>query len=205
MYTTLQSLFPQQIFLIQGSSQYASDLSNELKNNSLVVSHRVYTRFTIDDAKNFVTWCIENAGQEEVWCVLYLDIFVPEAAQVLLKTLEEPGKGIFVALITPHPYLIPQTVRSRVRLIFTAPERQDFKKVLASKSSAMLYIKEYLANDTLEASERRALATAFLDALEIQVEKDLQKVAFVYEAKKMLYSANMPTKQIAEYVVSMVY
>ena len=201
MHETLVALAPQQVFLLQGDNTVATGLVATLKEKGLFPFHCLYTRFTIDDAKALVSWATENAGQES-WCVLYFDIFVYDAAQVLLKTLEEPGRGVHIILVTAHPYLIPQTIRSRVRLI-TAKGDTTSERTLFTKASATLYIKEYLGNEDIDASERRALATTFLDTLEVQMRAMPQKTKVIYEGKSMLYKANMPTKQVAEYVVSM--
>jgi hypothetical protein len=68
------------------------------------------------------------------------------------------------------------------------------------------YVKETFGTDSEEdASVRRAQATVFLDAIEQHVRTSPEKVQVIYEAKDMLFKANMPTKQVVEYVVSMVF
>jgi hypothetical protein len=42
-----------------------------------------------------------------------------------------------------------------------------------------------------------------LDMLEAQVRSNSKKAAIIYKAKDMLFSANMPTKYVLEYAVSM--
>jgi hypothetical protein len=140
---------------------------------------------------------------------VYFDVFVSDAAQVLLKTLEEPREGIYIVFVTPHPYLIPQTIRSRVRLVrseglaFGTDNKPAF---LTSKQALLEYVKDTFGSDSDEdASVRRAQATVFLDAIEQHVRTSPEKVQVVYEAKDMLFKANMPTKQVVEYVVSMIF
>jgi DNA polymerase-3 subunit delta' len=46
-----------------------------------------------------------------------------QAANSLLKTLEEPGKGTLLLLVSSHPHHLPVTIRSRCQLMrFQVPE-----------------------------------------------------------------------------------
>ena len=203
MYTTLSSLNPEQIFLLQGSVETFAALIEDISAQTSSLEEQQLSRFTMDDAHTLVTFNLER--QPGSWCIVYFDVFVSDAAQVLLKTLEEPQEGIYIVFVTPHPYLIPQTIRSRVRLI---PETLLMKKpeYLSSKPALQAYVKETFGTDSEEdASVRRAQATVFLDAIEQHVRTSPEKVQVVYEAKDMLFKANMPTKQVVEYVVSMIF
>lgn len=203
MHNRLISYAPEQIFLIQGN---AETFRNLVEDTSLVVPNverQALSRFTIEDARNLVEFNLERAPNS--WCVIYFDVFMTDAAQALLKTLEEPKEGIYIVFVTPHPYLIPQTIRSRVRLIpdvlmTEAPEYLKSKKLVEE------YVKENFGSESDEdASVRRAKATVFLDALEAHVRTSPEKSKVVYEAKEMLFKANMPTKQVVEYAVAMVF
>jgi hypothetical protein len=203
MYTTLTSYNPEQIFLLQGNSETFAALVEDIAPQTVALEERNLSRFTMDDAHTLVTFNLERAPNS--WCVVYFDVFVNDAAQVLLKTLEEPREGIYIVFVTPHPYLIPQTIRSRVRLVpetllITKPE------YLSSKAALQSYIKDTFGSESEEdASVRRAQATVFLDAIEQHVRTSPLKAQVVYEAKDMLFKANMPTKQVVEYVVSMIF
>ena len=207
MYTTLISYAPEQIFLIQGSEETFRSLVSDISNEILIVEERSLSRFTMDDAHTVVTFNLERESGS--WCVIYFDVFMPDAAQVLLKTLEEPREGIHIVFVTPHPYLIPQTIRSRVRLILsegkTFGTTEGNPPYLASKKAVQEYVKETFGDDSVDASIRRAQATVFFDALEQYVKDSPEKVKAVYEAKDMLFKANMPTKQVVEYVVAMIF
>lgn len=203
MLDTIKGLSPQQVFLIQGDAALLSDLASKLTEKSIFAEVKILSRFTMDDAHELVTWNIDNTGNES-WCVVYFDIFVADAAQVLLKTLEEPGAGVHMVLITPHPYLVPQTIRSRVRLLLTDVV-QETPAYLTSKKALNEYIKDVLGNEDIEASDRRAEATKLLDAFEHKMKGDPVKIEYIYKAKEMLYKANMPTKQVVEYLATMVF
>ncbi|MEK7227963.1 MAG: hypothetical protein AAB681_01240 [Patescibacteria group bacterium] len=203
MYKKLVSYSPEQIFLIQGNVETFRGLVDD---TSLVIQNvevQSLSRFTVEDAKNLVEFNLERMPNS--WCLVYFDVFMNDAAQTLLKTLEEPKEGIFIVFVTPHPYLIPQTIRSRVRLI---PEvlLTEAPEYLKSKKAVQEYIKETFGSESDEdASIRRSKATVFLDALEAHVRTSPEKVSTVYEAKEMLFKANMPTKQVVEYAVAIIF
>jgi DNA polymerase III delta prime subunit len=202
MYKTFSSL-PEQIVLLAGSRETFAALIDDVSMHIPVLEQQSLARFTVDDAQNLLTFNLERAPGS--WARVYFDVFVADAAEVLLKTLEEPREGITIVLVTPHPYLIPQTIRSRVRLI-SETLLMDTPPYLASKAAVLAYVKETFGADSDEdASVRRAQATVFLDALEAHVRSSPDKSRIVYEAKDMLFNANMPTKQVVEYVVSMVF
>ena len=203
MYKKLISYAPEQIFLIQGDLKTFQTL---IEDTSLVIANieqQTLSRFTMEDAQRLVEFNLERALGS--WCIVYFDVFMSDAAQALLKTLEEPKEGIYIVFVTPHPYLIPQTIRSRVRLI---PDvlLTELPEYFKSKKAVLEYVKENFGSDSDEdASMRRAKATVFLDALEAHLRASPEKVSSVYEAKEMLFKANMPTKQVVEYAVAMIF
>jgi hypothetical protein len=203
MYHTFLSYNPEQIFLLQGSQESFITLVDDVYTQALSLEHQKLARFTVEDAHTLVTFNLERLPGS--WCVVYFDVFMRDAAEILLKTLEEPNQGIYIVFITPHPYLIPQTIRSRVRLI--SETLQVAKPAYMKNKQAMLeYVKETFGKESDEdASVRRAQATVFLDVIEQHVRSSPYKAKIVYEAKDMLFKANMPTKQVVEYAVSMIF
>jgi hypothetical protein len=205
MIETITRLTPQQVFLIQGNQDFYKTLLTTLEESVSTVERIATARFTMEDARTVVSWNNDHAGSED-WLLVYFDIFVPDAAQVLLKTLEEPGRNVRIVLITEHPYLIPQTIRSRVRLLLgTQSEDLVLPEYVQSKKALTEYIKETLAGEEGDVSERRAIAAHLLDLLEHKSKKDTEKLRHIYRAKEMLYKANMPTKQVVEYVAAMLF
>lgn len=202
MYKKLSELAPEQIFLLQGQELFFDTLVETVSEKVINLEYLKLSRFTKEDAQTLVTFNLERVG--DAWCLVYFDVFMNDASQILLKTLEEPNDGIHIVLVTPYPYLVPQTIRSRVRLLITDVEIET-PTYVSSKKTLVQYIKDVIANEDIDASERRAHGARLLDAIEKSVKDDPEKLNIVYEAKDMLFKANMPTKQVVEYLVSMVY
>jgi DNA polymerase III delta prime subunit len=201
MYKKLTELAPEQIFLLQGQETFFDTLVETISEKVVNLEYLKLSRFTKEDAQTLVTFNLERGGG--AWCLVYFDVFMSDASQILLKTLEEPKEGIHIALVTPHPYLVPQTIRSRARLILTDIQL-EIPKYLSSKKTMADYIKNVIGNEDIDAGERRAQGAHLLDNIEYFFKKDYQKVKTVYEAKEMLFKANMSTKQVVEYVVALV-
>lgn len=202
MFKTLQSFSPQRVFLVQGNIETFNTLVEDTLVQISELESQSLSRFTMEDAQRVVEFNLERKSGS--WCIVYFDVFVPEAAQVLLKTLEEPRENIYIIFVTPRPYLIPQTIRSRVRLIPNIISNIE-PKYLSSKQSLLEYVKETFGDDSVDASVRRAQAAILFDNLEYHNREDREKVKVVYEAKDMLFKANMPTKQVVEFLVTMLY
>lgn len=84
-----------------------------------------------------------------------------EAANALLKTLEEPQKNVIIILITSKPESLPATILSRSKILKFKPVKADFiydyliEKRSASRSAAKNYSRMCLG--------RPALAVKFLE------------------------------------------
>jgi hypothetical protein len=109
-------------------------------------------------------------------------------------------------LITPYPYTVPATIRSRVRLVHT--ENMGFVATPFSVTNRTdmleLVKKEFGSESDDDAATRRARAVELLDTLEHHVKGHPIKAVTIYTAKKLLLTANMPTKFVLEYAVSVV-
>ncbi len=162
-------------------------------------------RFTVDHAKSLVTFINEGTGEARLF-IIFFSIFSPDAAQVLLKSLEEPDTDTTIILMTPYPYLVPATIRSRTMLIHTDTlEIGSKESVKLSRDAVLAQIKEEFASDAEDdAATRRANAVLLLDQLEAYVRLTPAKAAIIYKAKDMLFSGNLPTKYVLEYAASMV-
>jgi DNA polymerase III delta prime subunit len=194
---TILSHAPQRTFLLQASEDgFDALLATAMIHNPLTNALSA-ARFTVDHAKNLVEFINEGTGDSRIF-ICFFSFFSPSAAEVLLKSLEEPDPNTTIILMTPYPYLVPATIRSRVRLISHSAEASRDNAVLAQ-------IKEEFGGDADEdAATRRAHAIDMLDMLEAHVRTSPQKAAIIYRAKEMLFSANMPTKYVLEYAASMV-
>lgn len=198
MWQTLAQYAPQKMFIVQGGEEVFDALVGEYAVHEPMTQALSVPRFTIDHARTLATFAIEGTGSTRT-CIVYFAVFSPDAAQVLLKSLEEPDPNTSIIFITPHPYTIPQTVRSRV-IVITDHEVYKPRALVAILSAVT---KEAESKDD-DASVRRARALILLDELERALKGDANKAKTLYEAKEMLYRANMPTKFVLDYVATMV-
>ncbi len=193
---------PQRICLVQGTPRTCEEIVAAMQKSVPLVHVLEVPRLTLDHARSIASFAIEGNGTRRCM-VVYFALFSPDAAQVLLKSLEEPDPDTTIIFITQYPYLVPQTVRSRV-LLLSGSTYSEVEKPL-TKAQAFLYIKDELSGESDDdAATRRAKAIAFLDRLERQLSQDKAKVHYVYEAKDMLFGSNMPTKYVAEYAATAV-
>ncbi|MDB5188720.1 MAG: polymerase delta subunit [Candidatus Nomurabacteria bacterium] len=200
---TILAHAPQKTFLLQGSeTAFDTLLASAVMDHPLTNALSV-PRFTTDHSKMLVEFINEGTGEQRIF-ICFFSIFSPEAAQVLLKSLEEPDRDTTIILMTPYPYLVPATIRSRTRLIHNDVLREIGTSGKVSRDALLAQIKEEFASDAEDdAATRRAKAILILDMLEAQVRSIPAKAAIIYKAKDMLFSANMPTKYVLEYAASM--
>lgn len=203
MFTTLLTTYPAtRGFLMQSSEDaFHSFLAEAITHAPLIHSLSV-ARFSTEHAKSLVSFLSEGTGERRYF-IAFFSVFSPDAAQILLKALEEPDENTTVILCTPYPYTIPLTIRSRVQLVFGEKTISNSFPV-GDRISMLEFVKKEFGTEEGEAAERRAKAVEFLDVLEQHVAENKIKATVLYEAKKMLFSANMPTKFVLEYAVSMV-
>ncbi|MDB5255208.1 MAG: polymerase delta subunit [Candidatus Nomurabacteria bacterium] len=196
------ALAPQQAFLLQGAEDdFDTLMGTALIRNPLTNALSV-PRFTTDHAKSLVTFINEGIGTERYF-IIFFSIFSPDAAEILLKSLEEPDADTRIVLMTPYPYLVPATIRSRTMLIHSDPT--VFEKQVLSRDVVLAQIKEEFASDAEDdAATRRAKAVQMLDMLEAHVRSTPKKADIIYKAKDMLFAGNLPTKYVLEYAASMV-
>jgi DNA polymerase-3 subunit delta' len=79
-------------------------------------------------ARWFASWASRSAPEpgRKVMVVLQADRLRPEAADVLLKVLEEPTPDTVLILLSARPDELPETVRSRIQEIAFPPLTEDF-------------------------------------------------------------------------------
>jgi hypothetical protein len=196
------SFAPQQTFLLQGTeSDFDALLATALVRNPLTNALSV-PRFTTDHAKSLVSFINEGTGSQRCY-IVFFSIFSPDAAEILLKSLEEPDRDTTIILLTPYPYLVPGTIRSRTMLLHS--DIAAAKEQVLVRDVVLAQIKEEFASDAEDdAATRRAKAVQLLDLLEAHVRATPKKADIVYKAKDMLFAGNLPTKYVLEYTASMV-
>lgn len=73
-------------------------------------------------------------GKKRVFIVLEAEKMTEEAANSLLKVLEEPPLFSHIILATHNPFVILPTIKSRCQILnFTAVSKEDIEKVLRDK------------------------------------------------------------------------
>jgi len=106
------------------------------------------------------------------------DALNANAANALLKTLEEPQPGRYLLLITDSPHRLPATVRSRCqRIELRPPDIDEARAWLTAEGVAPARIDEALRLADGHPGEARALIEAEGLALRTVVEKDLAALA----------------------------
>ena len=187
-----EQYLPQRIFLIHGDEDIFEEVLNEIAATNPFAEALSVPRFTIDHARTVAEYAIEGTGVERAF-IVYFSAFSPEAAQVLLKSLEEPDRKTKIIFITRYPYLVPQTVRSRMMLI-----KVESKSDVVSKKWILDEIKKEASEKEDDAATRRGRALDLLDQLERALSKERNSAKVIYEAKQMLFFANMPTKYVLD-------
>lgn len=201
------------MFVVGGTEVVYEKLRAEIPASFLVEAVTV-SRFTVDDAAEFVRYMKEGSGHERIF-LCHFSIFSPDAAEAMLKVLEEPDATTTVVFVTPRPRLLPQTILSRVHVLHAPREVEEHGGEKESKtektklpfahtlSSALDYLKNEFDSDD-DAATLRARATVLLDELEITYQKVPEKIKSIYHAKHLLFHGNLPAKQVLEYAVTMV-
>jgi len=195
---------PQNMFLIQGDEASFDELVASIVPTEPLVQALSVPRFTMDHARTVAEFATEGTGENRTY-IIYFSVFSPEAAQVLLKSLEEPAQGTRIVFVTRYPYLVPQTVRSRLMIV----ESGHLKGEGTKKTTDILKaIQKEAAEKDDDAAVRRSRAVVLLDELEqslySEVRPRFRDVDTIYQAKAMLFKANMPTKFVLDYVATVV-
>lgn len=197
MFENLDVYAPQKMFLIQGGEDALETLGAVYPRAELFN----LARLTMDDAKNIVTRMQEDTGDPRALLV-YFSIFSPDAAEVMLKAVEEPEQMLTLIFITPHPFLVPNTIRSRMMLLQNKIKTESIL-MPQSAAAALSYIKSEFDSEEGDPAALRAKAVAFLDGLEASLRQSPHKAVYIYKAKHLLFKGNLPTKQVLEYAVTM--
>ena len=72
--------------------------------------------------------------RRRIFLLDHVDRAKVEAANALLKTIEEPADGITIILTTEHPFLLPATIRSRTIPFYFGPlEDEEMQYFLANR------------------------------------------------------------------------
>jgi len=200
----ITTFLPERIFLLQGSELFFDTFLAEALVTDPFVHSLSVPRFTREHALTLAAFINEGTGEHRVY-VVFFAVFSPEAAELLLKSLEEPDEDTTIILVTPYPYTVPATIRSRVRLIHNESVEHVDTFTITTRDAMLTLIKDEFGSDADDsAATRRARAVQLLDTLENHVKSDPAKAMVIYDAKKMLLKANMQTKFVLDYAASVV-
>ena len=202
MFEQLASYEPQHTFLVQGTDALFNSYTAELLSRGCALYAKNLARLTVDDATDMRDFIMAETGEPQ-YCVVYFSAFTGGAAEILLKILEEPPMEARIILITPYPYLVPQTIRSRVRVVTNLGSAGE--RVVIDKKNIKELLETALGDEKEEAAIRRERALFFLDDLEYSLREDKQKAKLVYDAKDLLLKGNLPSKQVLEYITTVVF
>lgn len=85
-------------------------------------------------------------GRRRVFVIDDADRASTEAANALLKTLEEPGPAVTIVLVTENPYLLPPTIRSRsIPFYFAALSLREMKAFLRTRDQVEKDVRDQVA------------------------------------------------------------
>jgi len=123
-----RDIFPQVSLFVGpegvGKRTIALEVLNFLTKNPLnVLTFGSETPLTIGNVREFSEWLLTKPGKGEKKAVLVdrADEMKKEAANALLKILEEPPEYAFVCLITKNENAVLPTIRSRCRIFRFGP------------------------------------------------------------------------------------
>ncbi|HVY36175.1 MAG TPA: hypothetical protein VG982_02790 [Candidatus Paceibacterota bacterium] len=190
---------PQKMFLVQGNEKVFDAIIEALIAVDPMVQGLSVPRLTIEHARSVAEFAVEGTGEERTQ-VIYFSAFSPEAAQVLLKSLEEPAPQTTIVFITRYPYLVPHTVRSRLMIVEMPQKKEAYRK----QKDIIQEIKKESAEKDDDAATRRSRALALLDELEGASAGNIHHSEAIYRAKQMLFKANLPTKYVLDYLTTVV-
>ncbi len=89
--------------------------------------HEVYETFGVEEAESFRGRAyLEGSTDAPRVFAIHAQSFTHEALQSLLKVLEEPPKGVVIALTEWSASVIPDTIRSRAHRVQLSSNNSDF-------------------------------------------------------------------------------
>ncbi|AWK50400.1 DNA polymerase III subunit delta' [Clostridium beijerinckii] len=140
-----------------GKSIIAKYMSNNIikvKDNSESVDIVKYypssSSFGVDDVRNVINEVSKKPyeGDKKVLILYKCDKLTTQAQNALLKTIEEPPKGVYLILLSDSLETILDTIKSRCQI---------YKLTPLTKEEILIYIKEK-HNDLTSENEKAALA-----------------------------------------------
>lgn len=188
---------PQQTFLVCGDNSLYETLLDEAGLLQYPIVTTKAPQLTIDEARAIASFASGGTIEPTIG-VFYFASYSNGAAEVLLKALEEPNPLVMVIIVTPYPYTFPQTLRSRMQLIAAAQKETD-----STSLKELAKVGQALSTSTEDAAERREALLSFIDSVEKRSALDHNRslAERAYDAKRYILNANLPPKQVLEYLL----
>jgi len=182
----------------------------ELESNQYIQETNV---FTIEDARNLKRFVSEKSlDGGRMFVIIFTENFSHPAQHALLKTLEEPGNGVFVVFVTPREHTLLATLKSRALLHYLEVQKipspisvSIFQKANPAKKLQLVdeYLKKVKNDDTQDIKRE---VTHFLNAYEELlheeggVKKNISQFDAIFFAKEYLHDQGSSVKQLLEYL-----
>jgi len=132
-------------------------------------SKKPLTSIRIDDIRELCAQLAQTSqfGGYRIAVIDEADKLTHEAANSLLKTLEEPGSGVLIILITAHPARLPATIRSRTQQLRFAVPAIDISLAWLQQAMGASYTSEQLLRALKHADGSPLAAIEQLETVEL--------------------------------------
>ena len=188
-----------QIALRGGTSVFVVPEAARIKiPQALVIEPEEKTTITIEQVRKVTASLGLKQTVDRLVVIRPADKLGIEAANALLKNLEEPGEKVHYALITETPAKLPQTILSRAAVYFLKPAEGFSLEIEASEAKKQLAKRLIVAQpkDLVEIAEslakKKPARTAALEVLGLTIEMLYKsyfitgKTAFIWKIPKFL-------------------
>jgi DNA polymerase-3 subunit delta' len=132
-------------------------------------SKKPLTSIRIDDIRELCAQLAQTSqfGGYRIAIIDEADKLTHEAANSLLKTLEEPGGGVLIMLITAHPARLPATIRSRTQQLRFAVPATDISVAWLEQAVGTSYSSEQILQALKHANGSPLAAIEQLETVEL--------------------------------------
>jgi len=132
-------------------------------------SKKPLTSIRIDDIRELCAQLAQTSqfGGYRIAVIDEADKLTHEAANSLLKTLEEPGGGVLIILITAHPARLPATIRSRTQQLRFAVPATDISLAWLEQVMGASYTSEQILQALKHANGSPLAAIEHLESVEL--------------------------------------
>lgn len=206
-------------FLVEGDEGSLPEILDILRKNGEATRGpdayvRSYRGFGVDDARELCS----RAGSRPLEAArrVFVIIFASataEAQNALLKTLEEPPAGALIVFVTPSPYLLLPTVRSRaqtVRLSASTTQKVDLDQFMKARPEARMELLKPLVEKDEDDERNIGPAVAFLAGLEEKLKDSITEkegraaLRAIYRARSYIGDKGSLMKALLEQVALLV-